>query len=60
MMDRLIKDYRKELDNAIWVMPPLYHRVWQFLKYSTCFEKKHIPMRDGKFNKQYTLITIVN
>lgn len=26
-----IKLYRKEIDSAIWEMPPLYHRVWHWL-----------------------------
>ncbi len=47
MKEGWIKDYRKEQDSDIWVMPPLYYKVWQFLKYSVCFEQKKIPMRDG-------------
>jgi hypothetical protein len=30
-------------------MPPLYHRVWQYLKYKVNHEDKKIPMRDGSF-----------
>nr|DAL87908.1 MAG TPA: fatty acid metabolism regulator protein [Caudoviricetes sp.] len=28
-------------------MPPLYHRVWQYLKYKTNHRMQSIPMRDG-------------
>lgn len=42
-----IKDYRKELNSDIWMMPPLYHRVWQYLKYMANHEDKEIPLRDG-------------
>jgi len=28
-------------------MPPLYHRVWQYLKYKVNHEEGSIPMRDG-------------
>jgi len=42
-----IKDYRKEVDSAIWLMPPMYHRVWQYLKYAVNHRKNKIPMADG-------------
>jgi hypothetical protein len=42
-----IKDYRKELDSDIWLMPPLYHRVWQYLKYKVNHLENDIPMHDG-------------
>lgn len=42
-----IKDYRKELDSDIWLMPPLYHRVWQWLKYSVNFTQGRQPNADG-------------
>lgn len=48
-MSGYIKDYRKELDSAIWMMPPLYHRIWQYLKYKVNHQKNKIPMRDGSF-----------
>jgi len=44
-----IKDYRKELDSAIWMMPPLYHRIWQYLKYKVNHQENKIPMKDGTF-----------
>lgn len=48
-MQGYIKDYRKELKSDIWLMPPMYHRVWQFLKYNVNHESKKIPMKDGTF-----------
>lgn len=42
-----IKDYRKEMESNIWLMPPLYHRMWQYLKYRVNFYENTIPMRDG-------------
>lgn len=52
-MSGYIKDHRKELDSDIWIMPPLYHRVWQYLKYKVNHEEAEIPMNDGtKFKIQ--------
>ncbi|WP_051302434.1 hypothetical protein [Salibacterium aidingense] len=48
-MQGYIKDYRKELDSDIWMMPPLYHRVWQYLKYKVNHKTERIPMKDGSF-----------
>lgn len=48
-MSGYIKDFRKELDSAIWMMPPLYHRTWQYLKYKVNHQENKIPMRDGSF-----------
>lgn len=42
-----IKDHRKELQSDIWLMPPLYHRLWQYLKYKVNYEDAEIPMHDG-------------
>ncbi|GAC43468.1 hypothetical protein [Paenibacillus popilliae] len=42
-----IKDYRQELESDIWSMPPLYHRIWQYLKYMVNHHENEIPMRDG-------------
>ena len=44
-----IKDYRKELNSDIWMMPPMYHRVWQYLKYKANHEQKKIPLSGGSF-----------
>lgn len=50
-MEGYIKDYRQELDSDIWSMPPLYHRIWQYIKYSANHAEKNIPMSDGSFIK---------
>ena len=42
-----IKDYRQELESDVWNMPPLYHRVWQYLKYQVNHIDNEIPMTDG-------------
>lgn len=42
-----IKDHRKELSSDIWQMPPLYHRLWQWLKYIVNHTDQEIPMHDG-------------
>jgi uncharacterized phage protein (TIGR02220 family) len=46
-MKGFIKDYRRELISDIWMMPPLYHRVWQYIKYTANHLDTEIPMRDG-------------
>jgi hypothetical protein len=46
-MQGYIKDHRKELNSDIWLMPPLYHRVWQWLKYQVNHNDAEIPMQDG-------------
>lgn len=48
-----IKDWRQELESDIWMMPPMYHRVWQWIKYSVNHSPGRIPNSDGTF-------TIVN
>lgn len=48
-MGGFIKDYRSELRSDIWMMPPLYHRVWQYLKYKVNHSPNKIPMEDGNF-----------
>lgn len=42
-----VKDWRQELDSDIWLMPPLYQRVWQWLKYQVNHVENEIPMADG-------------
>jgi hypothetical protein len=42
-----IKDHRKELHSNIWMMPPLYHRVWQYLKYKVNHKENTIPTKHG-------------
>lgn len=44
-----IKDWRQELESDIWLMPPMYHRVWQWIKYSTYHSVYKIPNPDGSF-----------
>jgi hypothetical protein len=46
-MTGYIKDHRKELHSDIWLMPPMYHRLWQWLKYKVNYEDAVIPMNDG-------------
>lgn len=40
------KSWRKELDSDIWMMPPLYHRVWHFLIQSVSWEANTFPTRN--------------
>ncbi len=42
-----IKDHRKELYSDVWLMPPLYYKVWQYLKYKANHQNNIIPMSDG-------------
>jgi len=42
-----VKDYRKEIESDIWLMPPLYHRAWQWLKYSVNHDETTVPGHDG-------------
>lgn len=44
-----IYDFRQELDSTIWQMPPMYHRVWQYLKYTVNHSPARIPNKDGTF-----------
>ena len=46
-MSGWIADYRKELESNIWLMPPTYHRVWQWIKYSVNHKEAKIPNRSG-------------
>lgn len=48
-MSGYIKDYRSELRSDIWLMPPLYHRVWQWLKYKVNHTQAKIPLENGSF-----------
>ena len=48
-MSGWIIDYKKELDSTIWQMPPMYHRVWQYIKYSAYHAPFEIPNADGTF-----------
>lgn len=44
-----ILDYRKELDSDIWLLPPMYHRTWQWIKYKVNHAPARIPNRNGTF-----------
>ncbi|MCK8059727.1 MULTISPECIES: hypothetical protein [unclassified Fusibacter] len=46
-MKGYIYDWRKELDSAIWLMEPMYHRIWQYLKYRANHSKAQIPNPDA-------------
>ena len=48
-MSGWICDYRKELESDIWLLPPMYHRVWQWIKYSVNHKQAKIPNKDGTF-----------
>jgi hypothetical protein len=48
-MEGYIKDYRQELGSDVWSMPPLYHRIWQYIKYTVNHHIGRIPQRDGSF-----------
>ena len=47
-MSGWIKDYRKELCSDVWMLPPLYHRVWQYLKYKVNHQDKTVPTKHGR------------
>jgi hypothetical protein len=40
------KSWRKELDSEIWLMPPLYHRVWYWLRMNVQHEPFLFPTRE--------------
>ncbi|MGA1846888.1 hypothetical protein [Deferribacter abyssi] len=46
-MEGWIKDWRQEIESQIWQMPPLYYKVWQYLKYSANYEDIEVPAKDG-------------
>lgn len=46
-MSGWIADHRKELESDIWLMPPLYHRTWQWIKYKAYHDSCNIPNKDG-------------
>lgn len=48
-MSGYIKDYRKELNSDIWKMPPVYYRLWQYLKYTVNHAPAKIPQAGGGF-----------
>ena len=47
-MQGWIKDYRKEMASDIWLLPPIYHRVWQYLKYKVNHEPRTFINEKGE------------
>jgi hypothetical protein len=41
------KAYRKEIDSDIWDMPPVYHRVFYWLRQRAIWTDKLIPNKEG-------------
>jgi len=41
------KAYRKELNSDIWKMPPLYHRVFFYLRQTAAWEAESFPTKKG-------------
>jgi hypothetical protein len=39
------KSYRKELKSDVWVMPPIYHRIWYWLRLNAQHETYLFPTR---------------
>jgi len=48
-MSGYIFDHRKELESDVWLLPPMYHRVWQWIKYKVNHAPGRIPNKDGTF-----------
>jgi len=48
-MTGYIFDHRKELESDVWLLPPMYHRVWQWIKYMVNHSEAKIPNKDGTF-----------
>ena len=48
-MTGYIFDHRKELESDVWLLPPMYHRVWQWIKYKVNHSEAKIPNRDGTY-----------
>ena len=48
-MTGYIFDHRKELESDVWLLPPMYHRVWQWIKYMVNHSEARIPNKDGTF-----------
>lgn len=39
------KSYRKEFQSEVWLMPPLYHRVWYWIRMNVQYERFLFPTR---------------
>lgn len=40
------KSFRKELHSDVWMMPPIYHRVWYWLRMNAQYEAYLFPTRE--------------
>jgi len=40
------KSWRKELQSDVWLMPPIYHRVWYWLRLNVQYEPFLFPTRE--------------
>lgn len=40
------KSWRKELQSDVWLMPPIYHRVWYWLRLNAQYETFLFPTRE--------------
>jgi hypothetical protein len=40
-------DWRKEVDSAIWLMPPLYYKVWKYILKRANYKDTTLPLRQG-------------
>lgn len=39
-----VYDGKNDLESSIWLMPPLYYRVWLYLKYNASYEPGKVPI----------------
>lgn len=39
--------WRKETESDIWLMPPIYHRVWYWIRLNVNFTEKTLPLPKG-------------
>jgi hypothetical protein len=40
-------DWRKEVDSAIWLMPPLFYKVWKYILKRANYKDTTLPLRQG-------------
>lgn len=40
-----VRHWRKELESDIWLMPPIYHRVWTWLKLNVSWDNGSFPTK---------------
>lgn len=41
-----VPSWRKELESEVWLMPPIYHRVWYWLRMNVQYEPFLFPTRE--------------